>query len=365
MANGTTLILSCIDCGRDFEYFFRRGNKPKRCPSCKAEFDRARARKDARKARERHPKPRVDMSKPLVCAQCGAEFMRHLCGVAAPKKCPTCRYFGKFPSAPLPSEAGPAAYRCLDCGSPVPRTGGRRRRCLEHWLAYEVDRNRAKEAARVRPSKAKPAPPPRKCLDCDELIYKSFTKWPERCSTHARVHLRRHINEAKAARLRAVRDAEPDPKCVDCGSDVPRRTRGKQIRRCGDCRRMRTNAIEAERQRNNPEARRAKEKRYRDGHREQWRAKLKRRRARHLGARTAERFTDREIFERDRWICQICKRKVNKKLRFPHPMSASLDHVVPLVEGGQHTRANTRLAHFRCNCARRDRGGNEQLALIG
>lgn len=79
-----------------------------------------------------------------------------------------------------------------------------------------------------------------------------------------------------------------------------------------------------------------------------------------------EQFTEREIYERDGWRCQICQRRVDQRLAWPHPMCASLDHIIPLTEPGtSHTRANVRLAHLRCNTARSNRGGNEQLALIG
>ena len=89
-----------------------------------------------------------------------------------------------------------------------------------------------------------------------------------------------------------------------------------------------------------------------------------RRRASKRGA-TAEKFTPLEIFERDDWQCGICKRKVNRNLSYPHPKSASLDHIEPLSLGGDHSRANTRLAHLDCNTQRGNRGGGEQLSLIG
>lgn len=79
---------------------------------------------------------------------------------------------------------------------------------------------------------------------------------------------------------------------------------------------------------------------------------------------TIEIFTSAEIFDRDRWVCQICGRKVNKALRHPDPLSVSLDHVIPLVEGGAHSRANTRCVHLRCNSVKNRYGGGEQLALI-
>jgi 5-methylcytosine-specific restriction endonuclease McrA len=79
----------------------------------------------------------------------------------------------------------------------------------------------------------------------------------------------------------------------------------------------------------------------------------------------AETFDPIEIFERDRWRCGVCRGRVNPKRAHPHPLSPSLDHVVPVAEGGQHTRANARLTHLRCNLSRGARGGGEQLALIG
>lgn len=95
------------------------------------------------------------------------------------------------------------------------------------------------------------------------------------------------------------------------------------------------------------------------------RAKTQRRRAATRGG-TVERFTDAEIFERDGWRCGICRRPVDRTLIYPHPRSASLDHVVPLSEDPNgHTRANVRCSHLICNTRRSNRGGGEQLALVG
>lgn len=80
----------------------------------------------------------------------------------------------------------------------------------------------------------------------------------------------------------------------------------------------------------------------------------------------AEVFDHREIFERDRWRCGICGRRVDRRLQHPHPRSASLDHIVPLSEDPTgHTRANVRLAHLDCNVRRSNKGGGEQLLLFG
>lgn len=97
---------------------------------------------------------------------------------------------------------------------------------------------------------------------------------------------------------------------------------------------------------------------------ETYRSADARRRARKTSAEV-EVFTNAEIFARDRWRCGVCGRKVDARKTYPDPMSPSLDHVVPLAEGGPHSRANVRLAHLGCNVRRGARGGGEQLALVG
>lgn len=62
-----------------------------------------------------------------------------------------------------------------------------------------------------------------------------------------------------------------------------------------------------------------------------------------------ERFDPLEVYRRDDWFCQICGVEVSPNMQYPDPMSASLDHTVPLSQGGSHTMDNARLAHLRCN----------------
>lgn len=58
-----------------------------------------------------------------------------------------------------------------------------------------------------------------------------------------------------------------------------------------------------------------------------------------------------KIGERDNWICNICGKPVDKNLKYPDPMSPSLDHIIPLSKGGKHSEDNIHIAHLRCNCA--------------
>lgn len=70
------------------------------------------------------------------------------------------------------------------------------------------------------------------------------------------------------------------------------------------------------------------------------------------------------VYERDRWTCWLCRKPILRDVQAPHPLSHSVDHVVPQSEGGEHTASNLRTAHFMCNSVRGNRGGNEQLALL-
>jgi len=84
------------------------------------------------------------------------------------------------------------------------------------------------------------------------------------------------------------------------------------------------------------------------------------------GARR-EVYTLEQIARRDRYYCQLCrpKRRVAMTKVAPHPKAPTIDHVIPLAQGGDDTRDNVRLAHFLCNALRGDRGGGEQLRLMG
>lgn len=101
----------------------------------------------------------------------------------------------------------------------------------------------------------------------------------------------------------------------------------------------------------------------RRNHPEMHKAQNARRRAVKRNAST-ERFTHREIFERDAWKCGICGVQVNPLLRFPHLLSPTLDHIIALALGGSHTRSNVQLAHLICN-SEKGAGAGGQLRLFG
>jgi 5-methylcytosine-specific restriction endonuclease McrA len=59
-----------------------------------------------------------------------------------------------------------------------------------------------------------------------------------------------------------------------------------------------------------------------------------------------ERFAPADVHERDNWTCRLCLLPVDPALPWPHPMSASVDHILPLSRGGSHTLANVQCAHL-------------------
>lgn len=79
------------------------------------------------------------------------------------------------------------------------------------------------------------------------------------------------------------------------------------------------------------------------------------RRALQFGA-FVEHVTVAVLAERDRNRCGICGKLVAVNDR-------SIDHILPLSRGGQHSYANTRLAHTLCNVKRNNRGA-AQLRMV-
>ncbi len=91
--------------------------------------------------------------------------------------------------------------------------------------------------------------------------------------------------------------------------------------------------------------------------------KSDRKRARYHGV-GYEPISRLKVYQRDGWKCGLCGKAVDRRVMAPHPMSVSLDHVVPLSMGGDHVYANVQCAHFGCNSLK-GAGGGQQLALVG
>jgi len=62
--------------------------------------------------------------------------------------------------------------------------------------------------------------------------------------------------------------------------------------------------------------------------------------------------------------CWLCGGKIRLDKKAPHPKSLSLDHLVPLSLGGEHSYRNCAAAHFGCNSRKQAKAMNEQLKLV-
>jgi 5-methylcytosine-specific restriction endonuclease McrA len=197
------------------------------------------------------------------------------------------------------------------------------------------------------------------CPDCGQIrVRKSTGPMPKRCVECAKLKSRRDMRiRYNALRTPSIMQLI----CADCGKLFIRNSPNGPIPvscpECYDeyrriyhkCRNQLTHVIVARRQydvewaRNNKEAVRVK----RNAH-------MHRRRAQKYRS-PVEWFSRTEIFVRDKWRCGICKKFVDRDLKYPHPQSPSLDHVIPLSRGGHHIRANAQLAHLQCNFNKHDR----------
>lgn len=55
-------------------------------------------------------------------------------------------------------------------------------------------------------------------------------------------------------------------------------------------------------------------------------------------------------------ICGICGKPVDLTLRYPHPLSACIDHIIPIAKGGHPSDyENLQLAHWTCNRQKSDK----------
>jgi len=94
-------------------------------------------------------------------------------------------------------------------------------------------------------------------------------------------------------------------------------------------------------------------------------AHIAKRRAIAAKAPLVENVRVERLAERDKNTCHLCGERVDLSIRFPDKQSPTVDHLVPIGLGGEHTYANTSLAHLGCNLAKGTKAVGEQLRLVG
>ena len=168
--------------------------------------------------------------------------------------------------------------------------------------------------------------------ECDEALeWRGNGRHPEWCSAHMR--LRRAAQRASYGRT------HPDSPSAACAHDECTRL----VRAKGLCNMHYMRGLRLEgRITNEP---------WGDKRKSHWHA----RRARKNGATEGEAVTLTDIIARDGTDCQWCGMPVDLELAYPHRMSKSIDHIVPISREGAHSLANTQLMHNACNSSKGNR----------
>ncbi|TWG10723.1 HNH endonuclease [Actinoplanes teichomyceticus] len=230
----------------------------------------------------------------------------------------------------------PEVYTCGACGLEFgwkARGGNPPRNCLSCTTANL----RQRQNARNRAATTARRPVVFTCVICGEARPVARHGQIPVCCRDCRPEYARRAEQAR-------RDANALPPtvwrttCLGCGKTIEQIGRNGNFRkRCPSCAERAWKQQSQQWLKDRPEIRRVKNRNN----------KRNRRLARRDPA--SEKFTDIEIYERDGWVCGICKQPVDRTLIFPNLWSVSLDHVIPLVRGGKHRRDNVQCAHWLCN----------------
>lgn len=356
--------ITCQDCAKKWEREKKRGRKPKRCEDCRADC------KAKREAAYRAANPKsLDRS----CAGCGSAMTtqekrrrghrRHYCHACIPsgRLAPraddgsernriTCRDCGKkltgkqrvtCPSCAGYKKAVLLPRTCVVCDrsftpnvkgqatcppSEDERAGGK----VASWCAATLDRYKSGQRREL-----KGTPPPfdgkkyvRKfdCAHCGKPTIPGengthifATRF---CSSNCKSH---HHKPKRGPTCRITKRETRtwiEGRCPECGDRFVRKDNhhlalGYCSTKC------------------------------------QKRVSRRRRRAYKKGA-GYKTLTYWSIAERDNWTCQLCGKPIDTDAVVPHPNSPTLDHIVPLSRGGDHSIENSQLAHFICNSTKSD-----------
>lgn len=76
----------------------------------------------------------------------------------------------------------------------------------------------------------------------------------------------------------------------------------------------------------------------------------------HNGTQRAQFESNKRKIYATQTVCGICGKEVDFHIRFPHPMSPCIDHIIPVSKGGHPSDINNlQLAHMCCNRYKSDK----------
>lgn len=226
-------------------------------------------------------------------------------------------------------------YTCKNCGKeyhPIDKRWNTfcSQECCYDWLA----KNKKPELEKVKPQT-------KICINCSKKFETKSNAKVECDDCIREKHKNKLVLKLKAeARQRYADEAEPRT-CAYCGKIfTPKFGKGwTTVKYCAsECARKSQSISEAKKE---------ERRRYR---------------ARKRGA-YVERVITKRIYERDNGRCMLCGKKIDINLKHPHPMSLSIDHIVPLSLGGTHEPSNVQCAHLICNSTKGNKAVGEQLRI--
>ena len=214
-------------------------------------------------------------------------------------------------------------YYCENCGKPFWKEDAFRKR-------FCGDECRKEAFKREHPKKIKP-PKPKAIKTCEWCGDKYETSNPRQkyCSRECcRFGANRMKREqwADAYKPRTF-------KCKECGTEFTTECGNKHsVFCCQSC------ADKYER-RNEHSTQRHKN----------YMKEIKRQRSRQIIRQAHGTVSYEKIFVRDKGICQICGMPVHPVKNIDKNWDGTVDHIIPLSEGGMHSMSNCQLAHRICN----------------
>lgn len=225
---------------------------------------------------------------------------------------------------------GRMMIRCAVCGSWFEqrnRRGNDAHTCCSRTCGFVYQKGRPRPGARKPPKKDEP----KRCKDCGEVIDRipmivlcRVCRERRERESSKRFYEKSKVDgsyqrELRRKGLEYAAQHMTDVTCRVCGAVFL----GYEGRHCSDrCSKMAAQDTEHEQK--------------------------ARRRARKKEA-FIERVSRLKVFQRDGWVCHLCGKRIHKRKKAPHPMSATIDHIVPLCCGGEHRMSNVATAHFICN----------------
>lgn len=331
--------LTCGICGAEFTQSPGRGRTAKYCSS-----DCKRLAKNSKSAEWRKS---GDVRQVRTCQGCGSQWcniggalgaagprkwcssqcrinIRNgpdrfcACGSKLPKRHRTCASCKKKHRQELEARRSKRVWRwrcCLGCGTlyPIPRNQRHRKFCS---LACSY----AKSCCPIEySSKGRVDLHPRSCVACKAVLFKPDVACPN------------HMPWKRAMWFAF--------NCVECGESVRVFYGDKRRKYCSD------------------ECAGRVERRQRP-------YKSDRDRALHYGV--AYEHIDRDrVYARDGFVCMICGDRLDMGAHFNDPLAPTIDHILPISEGGPHLYANVQAAHRICNTEKGVTAVGSQLRLVG